>query len=59
MNAARYNKTCVVDGNDNLISIGGNLSNNTNNVQLHIFPKMASAPIVPNCNTEKSKKPNQ
>ena len=55
MNAAGYNKNCVVDGNDNTISIGGNLSNNTNNVQLHIFPKIASVPIVPNCNTAKTK----
>jgi len=36
-------------------SIGGNLSNNTNNVQLHIFPKIASVPIVPNWNTAKTK----
>lgn len=55
MNAAGYNKNCVVDGNDNTISIGGNLSNNTNNVQLHIFPKIASVPIVPNYNTAKTK----
>lgn len=59
MNAAGYNKTCVVDGNDNTISIGGNLSNNTNNVQLHIFPKIASVPIVPTVTLPKPKKPNQ
>ena len=53
-NAAGYNKTCVVDGNDNTISIGGNLSNNTNNVQLQIFPKMVSVPIIPTCNTAKT-----
>ncbi len=55
MNAAGYSKTCVVDGNDNTISIGDNLSNNTNNVRLHIFPKIVSVPIVPNCNTAKTK----
>ena len=55
MNAAGYNKTCVVDGNDNTISIRGNLSNNTNNVHLQIFSKMESVPIVPNCNTAKTK----
>ena len=59
MNAAGYNKTGVVDGNDNTISIGGNLSNNTKNVQLHIFPKIASVPIVPNCNTAKTKETKQ
>ncbi len=55
MNAAGYNKTSVVDGNDNMISIGGKLSNNTNNVQIQIFPKIAAVPIVPNCNTAKTK----
>ncbi len=57
-NAAGYIKTCVVDGNDNKISIGGNLSNNSNNVQLQIFPKMASVPVIPNCNTAKTKETN-
>ena len=34
MNAAGYNKNCVVDGNDNTISIGGN------QVSLNTFPSV-------------------
>ena len=44
-NAAGYNKTSVVDGNNNMISIRGNVSNNSNNVNLQVFPAIVSVPI--------------
>ena len=47
MDAAGYNKTSAVDGNNNKISIGGNLSNSSNNVHLKVFPAIVSMPIVP------------
>ena len=46
-NAAVYNRTSVVDGNNNKISIGGNLSNNSNDVHLQVFPAIVSVTIVP------------
>ena len=54
-NAAVYNRTSVVDGNNNKISIGGNVSNNSNNVHLQVFPAMESVPIVTGNNSAATK----
>ena len=54
-NGAGYNKTSVVDGNNNKISIGGNVSNNSNNVHLQVFTTMVSVPIIPGHNTATTK----